>query len=67
MARDIIDKQHIQIAAVMKQQSERDFPRGATWNGLIDRTKCQAEEQKGNSFYLLCIAQTVEDSTKLQA
>ena len=67
MARDNIDKQHLQIAAVMKQQSERDFPRGATRNGLIDRTKCQAEEQKGNLFYLLCIAQTVDGSTKLQA
>ena len=67
MARDNIDKQHLRIAAVMKRQSERDFPRGATWNGLIDGTKCQAEERKGNLFYLLCIAQTVDGSTKLQA
>ena len=56
MARDNIDKQHIRIAALMKRQSERDFPRGATQNGLIDGTKCQAEERKGNLFYLLCIA-----------
>jgi hypothetical protein len=50
MARDNIDKQHILIAVVMKRQSERDFPRGATWNGLIDGTKCQAKERKGNLF-----------------
>ncbi len=63
MAKDNIDKQHIQIAAVMKRQSECDFPRGATRNGHIDGTKCQAEERKGNLFYLLCIAQTVDGST----
>jgi hypothetical protein len=67
MARKNIDKQHLRIAAVMKQQNECDFPRGATWNGLIDGTQCQAEERKGNLFYLLCIAQTVDGSTKLQA
>jgi len=54
------------MAEVMKRQSERDFPRGATQNGLVDGTKCQATERKGNLFYLLCIAQTVDGSTKLQ-
>jgi hypothetical protein len=61
MARDNIDKQHNRIAAAMKQQSEHDFPCGATRNGLIGGTKCQAEERKGDVFYLLCIAQTVDD------
>jgi hypothetical protein len=35
-------------------------------NGLIDGTKCQAEERRGNLFLLLCIAQTVEGSEILQ-
>ena len=63
IARDNIDKQPIRMAEIMKRQSERDFPRGATQNGLVDGTKCQATERKGNLFYLL---QTVDGSTKLQ-
>ena len=66
IARDNIDKQHIRMAAVTRRQSERDFPRGATRNGLVDGTKCQAAERKGNLFYLLCIAQTIDGSTTLQ-
>jgi hypothetical protein len=31
-------------------------------NGLIDGTKCQSSEQKGNLFQLLCIAQTTNGS-----
>jgi hypothetical protein len=31
-------------------------------NGLIDGTKCQSSEQKGNSFRLLCIAHTTNGS-----
>ncbi len=54
------------MAEVMKRQSERDFPCGTTRNGLVDGTKCQAAERKGNLFYLLCIVQTVDGSTKLQ-
>jgi hypothetical protein len=37
---DNIDKQHIRMAHMLKRQSERDFPRGATRNGLVDGTKC---------------------------
>jgi hypothetical protein len=36
------------------------------FHGLIDRTKCQSEERKGNLFLLLCIANTTEGSHKLQ-
>jgi hypothetical protein len=50
----------------IKNQSERDFPRGAMRNGLIDSTKCQSEERKGNLFLLLCIANTTHGSEKLQ-
>jgi hypothetical protein len=31
-------------------------------NGLIDGTKCQSSEQKGNLFRLLCIAHTTNRS-----
>jgi hypothetical protein len=41
---------------MIKRQSERDFCRGSMWNGLIDGTKCQSSERKGNLFWLLCIA-----------
>jgi len=54
------------MSAAIKRQSERDFPRGATRNGLVDGTKCQAEERRGNLFLLLCISQTVDGSKKLQ-
>jgi hypothetical protein len=63
---DYIDKLHVQIYMIIKRQSERDFPRGSIRNGIIDGTKCQAEERKGNLFLLLVMAHTVEGSTKLQ-
>ena len=56
--RDLIDQQHIVISNCIKRQSERDFPRGSMRNGIIDGTKCQSSERKGNLFRLLCIAQT---------
>jgi hypothetical protein len=60
--RDLIDKQHVQISNLMKRQSENDFPRGSMRNGLIDGTKCQSSERKGNLFRLLCIAHTTNGS-----
>ncbi len=60
--RDRIDKEHIQISSLIKRQSERDFLRGSMRNGLIDGTKCQYSEQKGNLFQLLCIAHTTNGS-----
>jgi hypothetical protein len=51
--RDLIDKQHIQTSNLIKRQSKCDFPRGSMRNGLIDGTKCQSSEQKGNLFSLL--------------
>jgi hypothetical protein len=63
---DDIDKQHVWMYMIIKRQSECDFPRGAMRNGLIEGTKCQAEERKGNLFLLLCIANTTEGSHKLQ-
>jgi hypothetical protein len=60
--REFIDQQHIQISSLIKIQSERDFTRGSMRNGLIDGTKCQSSEQKGNLFRLLCIAHTTNGS-----
>ena len=49
--RDDIDKQHGRMYMIIKRQSERDFPRGAMRNGLIDGTKCQAERGRETYFY----------------
>jgi hypothetical protein len=64
--RDEIDKYHIQISLIIRRQSECNFPCGAMRNGLIDGTKYQAEERRGNLLLLLCIAQTLEGSEILQ-
>jgi len=63
--RDLIDQLHIEISQQLKRQSERDFPRGSMRNGLIDGTKCQSSERKGNLFRLLCIAHTTVGSSTL--
>jgi hypothetical protein len=64
--RDDVDKLHVQIFLSIQRQSERDFPRGSLRNGIIDGTKCQSEERKGNLFHLLCIANTTEGRNKLK-
>ena len=53
--RDEIDHQHIVIFNLKNKQSERDFPRRSMRKGLIDGTKCQSSERKGNLFILICI------------
>jgi hypothetical protein len=65
--RDLIDKHHIQISNLIKRQSERDFPRGSRRNRLIDGTKFQSSEQKGNLFRLLCIAHTTNGSRVMKS
>ena len=64
--RDIIDQLHIDISNIIGRQSERDFPRGSMRNGLIDGTKCQSSERKGNLFRLLCIALTSSGGSVLK-
>jgi hypothetical protein len=54
--RDYIDQEHIVVNNMKKKQSGHDFPRGLMQNGLIDGTKYQSSEHKGNLFQLLCIA-----------
>lgn len=64
--REVIDQQHITISNLLKRQSERDFPRGSVRNGLIDGTKCQSSERKGNLFRLLVIAHRTKAKDVLQ-
>ncbi len=54
--RHFFDQEHIIISNIITRQSERDYPRGSMQNGLIDGTKCQSSEQKGNLFQLMCVA-----------
>jgi hypothetical protein len=56
--RELLDKLHQRLSADIQRQSERDFPRGAARTGLIDGTKCQSNERRGNLFLLLCLAHT---------
>lgn len=42
--RDDLDKQHVQMQASLSRQSDRDFPRGATRNGIVDGTKSKTSE-----------------------
>lgn len=58
IGRDDLDRQHVRMMQSIQRQSERDFPRGATRNGIVDGTKCQASERRGNLFSLTCIAHT---------
>ncbi len=46
--RDYIDQEHVGMNNMIKRQSKHDFPRGLMRNGLIDGTKCQSSECKGN-------------------
>jgi hypothetical protein len=48
--RDYNDWEHVVVSNIIKRQSECDFPQGSMRNGLIDGTKCQSLEQKGNLF-----------------
>lgn len=61
-----LDMQHVRLFDIIRRQSERDTPRGAARNGIIDSTRCQSSERKGNLFMLLCIALTVDGELILQ-
>ena len=65
-SREELAVQHVQIFNNVQRNSERDLPRGATRNGLIDSTRCQSSERKGNLFLLMCIANTVDGERILQ-
>jgi hypothetical protein len=61
-----IDKEHIVVSNIIQRQSEHDFPRGSMHNGLIDGTKIQSSERKGNLFRFLCIAHRTKAKTILK-
>ena len=61
-----LDELHKDLMASFFRQSERDFPRGASRNGLVDGTKCQSTERRGNLLLLLCIAHTSAGQRALQ-
>jgi len=65
-SRENLDSQHVRMSDAIRRQSERNFPRGATRSGLIDSTRCQSSERKGNLFLLLCIAHTADGALTLQ-
>jgi hypothetical protein len=48
---DYIDQEHIVVSNIIQRQSERDFPRGLIRNGIINGTKIQLSERKGNLFH----------------
>ena len=53
-----LDSLHQTISGHIGHQSEKDYPRGSVRNGILDGTKCQSSERRGNLFQLLCIAHT---------
>ena len=55
-----LDRLHGKVFADIRRQSERDFPRGATRSGLVETTRCQSSERKGNFFLLMVIAHTAD-------
>ena len=64
--RELLDKLHQRLSADIQRQSERDFPRGAARTGLLDGTKCQSNERRGNLFLLLCLAHTTARKKALE-
>ncbi len=48
---DYIDQEQIVVYNIIQRQNERYFPCGTMHNGLIDGTKIQLANQKGNLFW----------------
>ena len=55
-----LNNQHERMFNRMRRQSMRDLPRGSVWNGLLETTRYQSSERKGNMFLLLCIAESAD-------
>ena len=53
-----LDSLHQQISTDILHQSDKDIPRGSVRNGILDGTKCQSSERRGNLFRLLCLSYT---------
>ena len=55
-----LNNQHERMFNRIRRQSMRDLPRGSVRNGLLETTRCQSSERKGNMFLLLCIAESAD-------
>ena len=55
-----LDNLHCIALNELRRQSERDIPRGATRSGLVESTRCQSSERKGNMFVLMVIAHSTD-------
>ena len=64
--RNKIDMLHRRMNAIIRRNSERDFPRGSDRNGLVDGTKCQSHERRGNLLRLLLISYTKSGANCLE-
>ena len=53
-----IEHLHHTIHHEIKRNSERDFPRGSSRNGVLANTLVTATERRGNMFRLLCVCHT---------
>ena len=54
--RNKLDHLHHKISADALRQSDKSFSRGSVRNGIIDGTKCQSTQRRGNLFRLLCLS-----------
>ena len=53
-----LDRLHQELSLQITRNSDRDSPRGSARNGIIDSTKTQSTERRGNFFRLLCLSYT---------
>ena len=60
-----IEKLHHTIHHEIKRNSERDFPRGSSRNGVLVNSLVTATEQRGNMFRLLCVCHTDQVRSRL--
>jgi hypothetical protein len=51
---------------MIKRQTERDFPHGLMWNGLIDGTKCQSSEKKRELILIIVHSAPNKSQTSLK-
>ena len=64
--REGLDTLHQKMSYHLTRQSDRDLPRRSIRNGILDSTKSQSSERKGNLLCLLCIAHTTDGGMLLK-
>ncbi len=63
---DSMERLHFTIHHKWKRNSERDFPRSAARNGLLNHSKVTGSERRGNLLHLLCLSHTNLIQNKLK-